>query len=188
MNDAPRIRTPRRAGRSGARSCHAPGGGVAARGPPVGLLRSVCGAPAGRVPVLGRFHHRRTPCLCAGFGGPASRAYCGAVTRVWLECVTVFACFSSSSSCQGGMTGHRYLSRLGPSTRNPTGTLSRLVWNIRVRCLVRGCNKNEVSPLLAPPLYAPLAPLMHPVNRHTVPLYPCMCRNRRLKTGTHIHV
>ena len=39
---------------------------------------AVCGAPAGRVPVLGRFHHRRTPCLCAGFGGPASR-YCGAV-------------------------------------------------------------------------------------------------------------
>ena len=39
---------------------------------------AVCGAPAGRVPVLGRIHHRRTPCLCAGFGGPASR-YCGAV-------------------------------------------------------------------------------------------------------------
>ena len=38
MNGAPRMRTPSR--RSGARSCHAPGG-VAARGPPVGVLRSV---------------------------------------------------------------------------------------------------------------------------------------------------
>ena len=56
-----------------------PGWDGCARGPPVGVLRSAA-APAGRVPVLGRFHHRRTPCLCAGFGGPASR-YCGAVTR-----------------------------------------------------------------------------------------------------------
>ena len=38
MNGAPRVRTPSR--RSGARSCHAPGG-VTARGPPVGVLRSV---------------------------------------------------------------------------------------------------------------------------------------------------
>ena len=37
MNGAPRIRTPSR--RSGARSCHAPGG-VLHEGPPVGVLRS----------------------------------------------------------------------------------------------------------------------------------------------------
>ena len=37
VNGAPRMRTPSR--RSGAWSCHAPGG-VAARGPPVGVLRS----------------------------------------------------------------------------------------------------------------------------------------------------
>ena len=36
VNGAPRMRTPSR--RSGARSCHAPGG-MAARGPPVGVLR-----------------------------------------------------------------------------------------------------------------------------------------------------
>ena len=54
----------------------APGGGGCVRS--AGGRAAVCGAPAGRVPVLGRFHHRRTPCLCAGFGGPASR-YCGAV-------------------------------------------------------------------------------------------------------------
>ena len=60
----------------------APGGGGCAR--PAGGRAAVCGAPAGRVPVLGRFHHRRTPCLCAGLGGPASR-YCGAVKREVLE-------------------------------------------------------------------------------------------------------
>ena len=74
VNGAPRMRTPSR--RSGAWSCHAPGGDGCARS--AGGRAAVCGAPAGRVPVLGRFHHRRTPCLCAGFGGPASR-YCGAV-------------------------------------------------------------------------------------------------------------
>jgi hypothetical protein len=51
MNGAPRMRTPSR--RSGARSCHAPGGWLHE------VRRWACcglhGAPAGRVPVLGRF-------------------------------------------------------------------------------------------------------------------------------------
>jgi hypothetical protein len=106
MNGTPRMRTPSR--RSGARSwrsfIHAPGGRA---GGGDGCARSaggraaVCGAPAGRVPVLGRFRHRRTPCLCAGFGGPASR-YCGWSCQrvVRCRCVTVFACVSSSSSAR----------------------------------------------------------------------------------------
>ena len=60
----------------------------------LGVLRSAAHAPAGRVPVAGLasgrlFHHRRTPRLCVGFGGPAWW-YCEAVSGV--RCVTVFAC------------------------------------------------------------------------------------------------
>ena len=45
---------------------------------------AVCGAPAGRVPNFGAFSSSPyTPCLCAGFGGPASR-HCGAVIG-WLD-------------------------------------------------------------------------------------------------------
>ena len=47
----PRIRTPSR--RSGARSCHAPGGDGCVRS--AGGRAAVCGAPAGRVPVSGAF-------------------------------------------------------------------------------------------------------------------------------------
>ena len=47
MNGAPRMRTPSR--RSGARSCHARGGCTRS----TGGRAVVCGAPAGRVPVLG---------------------------------------------------------------------------------------------------------------------------------------
>jgi len=166
MNGAPRAYAHARPSRlSGARSCHAPGG-VAARARSAGGRAAVCGAPASRVPVLGRFHHRRTPCLCAaGLGARHRGIVDGAVTRVWLECVTVFACFSSSSSCQGGMTGHRYLSRLWVPLREIQWhyLTSRLEY---VRCLVRGCNK-KVSPLLAPPLYAP----HEPTHGDTVPLY-----------------
>ena len=99
VNGAPRMRTPSR--RSGARSCHAPAGRP--RGG-LGCTRSaggsaaVCGAPAGRVPVLGRFHHRRTPCLCAGFVGARHRGIVELSAGV-IRCVTVFACYSSSSSC-----------------------------------------------------------------------------------------
>jgi len=92
MNGAPRIRTPSR--RSGARSCHAPGG-VAARGPPVGVLRSVA--------------HRRAESRFWGvFIIAVHRAFVlglGARHRGIVElsegvirCVTVFACYSSSSS------------------------------------------------------------------------------------------
>ena len=42
-----------------------------------GVSYGIC-TQISKLRVLGRFHHRRTPCLCAGFGGPASR-YCGAV-------------------------------------------------------------------------------------------------------------
>ena len=66
MNGAPRIRTPSR--RSGARSCQAPRGDGCVRS--AGGRAAVCGAPAGRVPVLGRFHHRRTPCLLCWVWGP----------------------------------------------------------------------------------------------------------------------
>ena len=92
VNGAPRMRTPSR--RSGARSCHAPGG-MAARGPPVGVLRGLRGAPAGRVPVLGRFHHRRTPCLCVLGLGARHRGIVELSEGV-IRCVTVFACYSSS--------------------------------------------------------------------------------------------
>ena len=58
----------------------------------------------GRVPVLGRFHHRRTTCLCAGFGGPASR-YCGAV-RGWLDvCDCVLLLFFFYFSLRPGKWG-----------------------------------------------------------------------------------
>jgi len=93
MNGAPRIRTPSR--RSGARSCHAPGG-VAARGPPVGVLRSVA--------------HRRAESRFWGvFIIAVHRAFVlglGARHRGIVElsegvirCVTVFACYSSSLFC-----------------------------------------------------------------------------------------
>ena len=91
MNGAPRMRTPSR--RSGARSCHAPGG-MAARGPPVGVLRSVA--------------HRRAESRFWGvFIIAVHRAFVlglGARHRGIVElsegvirCVTVFACYSSSS-------------------------------------------------------------------------------------------
>ena len=47
VNGAPRMRTPSR--RSGARSCHAPGGDGSMRS--AGERAAVCGAPAGQVPV-----------------------------------------------------------------------------------------------------------------------------------------
>ena len=92
MNGAPRMRTPSR--RSGARSCHAPGG-MAARGPPVGVLRSAA--------------HRRAESRFWGvFIIAVHRAFVlglGARHRGIVElsegvirCVTVFACYSSSSS------------------------------------------------------------------------------------------
>ena len=62
----------------------------------MGVLRSAAhrGPAGGRVPpVLGRFHHRRIPCLCAGFGGLASR-YCGVARGESDVCVTVSACFT----------------------------------------------------------------------------------------------
>ena len=90
MNGAPRMRTPSR--RSGARSCHAPGG-MAARGPPVGVLRSAA--------------HRRAESRFWGvFIIAVHRAFVlglGARHRGIVElsegvirCVTVFACYSSS--------------------------------------------------------------------------------------------
>ena len=88
-NAPPRIRTPSR--RSGARSCHAPGG-EAARGPTVGVLRSVCVA-----------HRRGAESRCWGvFIIAVHRAFVlglGARHRGIVElsegvirCVTVFAC------------------------------------------------------------------------------------------------
>ena len=103
VNGAPRMRTPSR--RSGAWSCHAPGGDGCARS--AGGRAAVCGAPAGRVPVLGRFHHRRTPCLCAGFGGPASR-YCG-----WF-------------SAERDMSSRKWATVLRAAGRGPLGSRSSL--------------------------------------------------------------
>ena len=47
----------------------APGGGGCVRS--AGGRAAVCGAPAGRVPVLGRFHHRRTPLPLCWVWGPS---------------------------------------------------------------------------------------------------------------------
>ena len=67
-----------------------PGGDGCARS--AGGRAAVCGAPAGRVPVLGRFHHRRTPCLCTylltyfvlGLGaGWSVSAGLGLLVKVW---------------------------------------------------------------------------------------------------------
>ena len=74
MNGAPRIRTPSR--RSGARSCHAPGV-VAARGPPVGVLRSAAHRRA-ESRFWGVFIFAVHRAFVLGLGGPASR-YCGSV-------------------------------------------------------------------------------------------------------------
>ena len=71
--------------------------GVAARGPPVGVLRSVAHRRAESVPVLGRFHHRRTPCLCLAFVLGLGARHRGIVelSEGVIRCVTVFACYSS---------------------------------------------------------------------------------------------
>ena len=91
MNGAPRIRTPSR--RSGARSCHAPGG-VAARGPPVGVLRSVAHRRAesrfGGVFIIA-VHHAFVLGLGAQHRGIVE------LSQSVFRCVTVFACYSSSS-------------------------------------------------------------------------------------------
>ena len=78
MNGAPRMRTPSR--RSGARSCHAPGG-MAARGPPpVGVLRSAA--------------HRRAE--SRSFGAFSSSPYTVPLCWVWGPGIAVLC------SCQRG--------------------------------------------------------------------------------------
>ena len=92
MNGAPRIRTPSR--RSGARSCHAPGG-VAARGPPVGVLRSVARRRA-ESRFWGVFIIAVHRAFVLGLG--AQHRGIVELSQSVFRCVTVFACYSSSSS------------------------------------------------------------------------------------------
>ena len=61
---APRMRTPSR--RSGARSCHAPGGDGCMRS--AGGRAAVCGAPAGRVPNFGAFSSSPYTAFVLGLG------------------------------------------------------------------------------------------------------------------------
>ena len=91
MNGAPRVRTPSR--RSGARSCHAPGG-VTARGPPVGVLRSVARRRAeSRFWGVFIIAVHRTFVLGLGARHRGIVELSEGVARR----VTVFACYSSSS-------------------------------------------------------------------------------------------
>ena len=92
MNGAPRIRTPSR--RSGARSCHAPGV-VAARGPPVGVLRSAAHRRA-ESRFWGVFIFAVHRAFVLGLG--ARHRGIVDLSEGVIRCVTVFACYSSSSS------------------------------------------------------------------------------------------
>ena len=92
MNGAPRMRTPSR--RSGARSCHAPGR-MAARGPPVGVLRSAAHRRA-ESRFWGVFIFAVHRAFVLGLG--ARHRGIVDLSEGVIRCVTVFACYSSSSS------------------------------------------------------------------------------------------
>ena len=91
MNGAPRIRTPSR--RSGARSCHAPGG-VAARGP-VGVLRSAAHRRA-ESRFWGVFIIAVHRAFVLGLGARHRGIVDLSDSEGVIRCVTVFACYSSS--------------------------------------------------------------------------------------------